>query len=105
MTGDYLLSMQIEEAVEAGELPPPAYEHRFHPVRRWRFDWAWPDRMVALEYEGGTWDHGRHTRPLGYTADCTKYSEAAILGWTVVRATLDMAKDGTAMALLKRALA
>lgn len=23
-------------------------EFRFHPKRCWRFDWAWPEHMVAL---------------------------------------------------------
>lgn len=30
------------------------HEHRFHPDRMWRFDFAWPDRKVAIEFQGGT---------------------------------------------------
>ena len=25
----------------------------FHPVRRWRFDHAWPTQMIAVEIHGG----------------------------------------------------
>ena len=25
-----------------GDLPGPVPEYRFHPTRRWRFDYAWP---------------------------------------------------------------
>ena len=47
-------------------LAAPIREHRFAPPRRWRFDYAWPDRRLALEVEGGTWTGGRHVRGRGY---------------------------------------
>jgi len=60
-------------------------EFRFHKVRRWRFDFAWPDELVALEIEGGVWSGGRHTNPKGFIADCEKYNTALCLGWAVIR--------------------
>jgi hypothetical protein len=36
-------------------------------------------------------------------ADCEKYSQAAILGWMVVRATTTMIRDGLAIMLLESA--
>jgi very-short-patch-repair endonuclease len=90
--------------VRALKLPQPVYEFRFMPPRRFRFDFAWPDNKVAVEVEGGIWNGGRHVRGNGYENDCKKYSEAAILGWKVIRATGKMIKDGTAIELLKRAL-
>lgn len=62
-------------------------EHRFHPDRKWRFDFAWPEFKVALECEGGVYTHGRHTRGTGFTKDCEKYSTAAAMGWRVLRFT------------------
>ena len=88
---------------EAG-LPLPIREYCFHPSRRWRFDWAWLDYRVALEWEGGTWSGGRHVRGKGYEEDCRKYSEAAILGWRVLRVTTAMLDRGEVVDLLKRAL-
>lgn len=64
-------------------------EYRFHPVRKWRFDYAVPSLMVALEVEGGCWVGGRHTRGAGFKADMEKYNTAATLGWTVLRCTPD----------------
>ena len=90
--------------IRALRLPVPEREYRFMPPRRFRFDFAWPDQMVALETEGGTWVLGRHNRGTGYESDCIKYSEAAIRGWKVIRATGKMIKDGTAIELLTRAL-
>lgn len=79
-------------------------ELRFDEARRWRFDFAWPDLLVALEVEGATWTAGRHTRGAGYEADCEKYDEAAIRGWMVIRVTTDMVDDGRAASLIVRAL-
>ncbi len=60
-------------------------EHRFHSIRRWRFDFAHLKHKVAIEIEGGIWTKGRHTRGKGYLKDCEKYNEAQILGWKVLR--------------------
>ncbi len=84
---------------------PPLREYRFAPPRRWRFDLAWPPRWLAVEVEGGTWSAGRHTRAAGYRADVEKYNAAALAGWTVLRVTADMVRDGTGAALVAAALA
>lgn len=66
-------------------LPMPELEHRFHPERRWRVDFAWPDFKVAVEVEGAVWTRGRHTRPLGFFRDCEKYNHLALAGWFLLR--------------------
>lgn len=80
-------------------------EFRFHQVRKWRFDYAFPEHKVALEVEGGVWTGGRHTSSAGFLRDMEKYNTAAVMGWRVVRttpselytrATLDMLRDITA---------
>ena len=61
-------------------------EHRFAaPSRQWRLDFAWPDRKVAIEIEGGVWSRGRHVRPKGFIDDCEKYNAATLNGWRVYR--------------------
>lgn len=66
-------------------LPEPVAEHRFHDRRRWRFDYAWPDHLVALEVDGGVWQQGRHNRAAGYRRDLEKLNTAASFGWRVLR--------------------
>ena len=73
-------------------------EYRFHPDRRWRFDFADPARKIAVECEGGTWTGGRHVRGDGFQKDCEKYNEAARLGWRVFRFTKGMISSGDAIA-------
>ena len=82
----------------------PQTEYRFHPVRKWRFDGAYPDRRIAYEVEGGTWSNGRHTRGAGYRGDCEKYNEAVAMGWQVYRFTADMVTDGSALAIIEKAV-
>lgn len=93
------------EAICVGlNLPKPVQEYQFCPGRKWRFDWAWPEYKVSLEIEGGVWIKGRHTRGLGYTKDLEKYSEAAILGWCVIRVTPKQMNNLEATELVARAL-
>ena len=79
-------------------------EYRFHPTRRWRFDFAWRVEGVAVEIEGGTYVHGRHTRGEGFAQDCEKYNAAAILGWKVLRFTEEEVNDWSAIETLQQAL-
>lgn len=94
----------IVSLCRAAGLPEPVPEYRFHPKRRWRFDYAWPLQKLALEIEGGIWTEGRHTRGAGALADLEKYSEAAILGWRIIyctpgnRATVGMDRVRRALA-------
>jgi hypothetical protein len=67
---------------------PYKREVQFHRGRKWRFDFSWPNIMVALEVEGGVWmARGGHTTGNGYTDNCEKYNEALFDGWRVFRIT------------------
>jgi hypothetical protein len=81
------LEWQFETLWRETGYPMPSPEYRFHPKRRWRFDYAWSDAKIAIECEGGTWGNGRHNRGKGYAADCEKYNQAILLGWRVLRFT------------------
>lgn len=82
------LAMTIELRLLAVFGRKPEGEYRFHPERRWRFDFAYPDLKIAVEAEGGVFGHGRHTRGMGYVKDCEKYNQAVLLGWRVFRYTI-----------------
>jgi len=62
-------------------------EHKFHPEHKWRFDFAVPTAMLALEIEGGIWIRGRHSRGAGMIVDMAKYNTATSLGWKLIRVT------------------
>lgn len=86
-------------------LPEPVQEHRFHPTRRWRFDYAWPHIKVALEIEGGAWTNGRHNRATGFLADMEKYNAATVLGWQLLRVTPSKLYTPYMLELLRQVLA
>jgi len=68
-------------------------QYRFHPPRKWMFDFAWPKHKIALEVEGGTWTGGRHTSGKGFMNDCEKYNHATIMGWKVLRVVTNWIVD------------
>ena len=83
-------------------------EFVFAPPRNWRADFLVVDRKFAsvlIEVDGGTWAGGRHTTGAGFAADCEKLNEATLLGYRVLRVTPAMVDDGSALALVERALA
>ena len=65
--------------------PKLVREYKFHPDRRWKFDFCLPNNKLAIEIEGGVWVQGRHNRGQGFVNDCEKYMEAQLLGWVVYR--------------------
>jgi len=79
-------------------------QYKFHPTRKWPFDFAFVDIELAVECEGGVYVQGRHTRGIGFTDDCEKYNEALLLGWRVLRVTTAQVKNGQALGWIKRAL-
>jgi len=78
-------------------------EYRFCK-RRWRFDYAIPDKKIAIEIEGGVWISGRHNRASGFLKDMEKYNTATILGWRVLRFTPEEFANGEAFKYIKKLL-
>ena len=98
-------SMEFDELLRYSGLHP-VYEYRFHPVRKWRFDFSFPDKKLAVEFEGGIWgaSAGRHNRGSGFLKDCEKYNEAAILGWRIIRITDLHVRNGQGLKWVLQAL-
>jgi very-short-patch-repair endonuclease len=86
------------------KVPQPVTEYRFHPTRKWRFDYAWPEKSLALEVDGGGFVQGRHSRGLGIQRDCEKMNEAAVHGWRVLRVTPRHVDNGQALAWVQEML-
>ena len=57
-------------------------EYRFHPTRRWRFDFAWPQLMLAVEIDGFGYGHLSQT---AIDNQNEKANAAIELGWHVLR--------------------
>jgi len=79
----------------------PVREFRFHPERKWRADFAFPESRVLVEIEGVG---GRHQMIGGFVKDAEKYNAAAVLGYRVLRYTTRMVLSGEAIEQVKEAL-
>jgi very-short-patch-repair endonuclease len=79
-------------------------EYRFHPTRKWRFDYAFPAHKTAVEVDGGLWIQGRHNRPKGYINDMEKFNTAASMGWVVLKFTPDELYKSATLNLIKLTL-
>jgi len=82
-------------------VPVPVPEFKFHPTRKWRIDWCWPDQRIGLEVDGGIWHAGRHTRGAGWLKDTEKLNAAAVLGFRMLRATPQQMATGEILTTLQ----
>lgn len=62
-------------------------EFKFCDGRKFRADYAIPEKMILIEFEGIISKKSRHTTITGYSKDCIKYNLAAVLGYRVLRYT------------------
>lgn len=79
-------------------------EWPFHPTRKWRFDYAFPEYKVAVEIDGGLWTGGRHSGGMGQKKDLEKLNAAAELGWLVLHYTPAERLDGSALLQIFRTI-
>ena len=88
-------------------LPEPVREYRFaweSLKRKWRFDFSYPEKLVAIEVEGGAYSGGRHTRGAGFEGDLEKYANATAMGWRVLRVGSNLIKSGDAVEIIGQLL-
>lgn len=88
-------------------VPQPVAEHRFHPVRRWRLDYAWPDQQVGLEVDGGAFvaQGGRHGRGVGFLRDLEKRNALALAGWLTLHVVPRQLATRETVMMIREALA
>lgn len=103
-SGPSVLEARFAQHLLALKLPVACTEYQFHPIRKWRFDFAWPEYRLAVEIEGGVLSRGRHVRPQGFTNDCEKYNQATQMGWRVLRFTSADIRSGAAIEMVQNIL-
>ncbi len=109
--------LELEEGIRRAGLPPVEREVKFHPTRKWRLDFAWPEWKVAIEYQGGLFagakkgmkdewkDRASHRSLAGTLRDHWKGNEAQVLGWVVILANAQTVVTGQVVGWAERALA
>jgi hypothetical protein len=104
---------RFAQYLELGGFGPVLREHRFHPSRRWRFDFFLPRQGscgIAFEYDGiyggPTGDESTvgHNSVAGIMRDSEKANEAQAMGIPVYRVNAGSINDGSAFELVARVL-
>jgi len=62
----------------------PQQQYRFSPTRKFRADFAWPDKKLIVEVDGFGGGHQMNWR---LAADHERQNHAVELGWRVLRYT------------------
>ena len=104
---------QLEETLvlhlmAAGLWPRCVRELRFAPPRRFRFDFAFPHEMLAVECQGGVWRRsgkGAHTGGTAMENEFEKNNVAVEAGWRVLKYTMKEIQSGEAIQQIERILA
>ena len=99
------LESELALFLRINEFPEWETEYKFHPKRRWRIDFAWPEQRVALEVQGGIhMAKSGHNTAAGITRDCEKANEAVVTGWKVLHVTREQIENGSAINWLRQIL-
>lgn len=95
--GELALQAQLRK------LPGWVREYKFHPRRKWLFDFANPAVRLAVEIDGGSATQG-HGQVSSRERDYLKQNEAIAHGWRVLRGSTRQAEDGRLLEYIKRCL-
>jgi len=78
------LEVKVARLIRASALPLPERQFEVRAgVRRYRLDFAWPQRRVALEADG----RRTHSDAAAFQRDRNRWSALAARGWLVLFAT------------------
>jgi len=99
------LEDQLEFQLKSVKITGFTREYKFHPKRRWRLDFAWVDKKIGVEVEGGIWlPRSGHNTGVGISRDVEKGNSLTLLGWKLIRVTGKMIKNGEALNLIESIL-
>jgi very-short-patch-repair endonuclease len=77
-------------------------EVRFHPLRRWLWDFTLPEHRIAIEIQGAIWAgrKGGHTGGKGMQRDMDKRNAGAMLAWCLLTFSTQDISRGRAKAFI-----
>ena len=85
-------------------LPVPEREYRFAPPRRYRADFAYPEKKILVEVQGGIYTSGAHSRGVGLERDYEKLNLAQLNGFRVFQFSRKMIESGVAVNMIEEVL-
>lgn len=94
-SGPSELELMFAKQLSVLQFQPPIREYRFMENRDFRFDYAWPDRKIAVEVQGMV--HRIRSR---FLSDVEKLAMAQIYGWRVLLVAGQDVRSGRAVSWL-----
>jgi very-short-patch-repair endonuclease len=76
----------------------PLRQYQFHPKRKYRADFALPEKKLIVEVNGGTWmKKSGHNTGIGIQRDYEKSNCAQMMGYTYLQYTRKEVDSGSAI--------
>ena len=72
-------------------------QYQFCPTRKWKADFAWPDRKLIVEIDGQV-----HRIKERFAADIERHNWLALNGWMHLRFSTKMVKSGEAIDTIRK---
>jgi very-short-patch-repair endonuclease len=90
-------------------LPEPTREFKAIQGRRFKWDFAYPDKKILIEVQGDIWagrrgEQSGHTSGTGLTRDYEKNNLAILNGWKVLYFSGEMVMSGYAVRVIEEVL-
>jgi len=98
------LEAELALQIKALGLPEPIREYQAIKGRKFRFDFAWVERKLLVEVNGGTYAKGAHSTGRGIARDYEKANLAVLQGWRVLSFDGKAIKSGEAVEVIRQAL-
>ena len=98
------LEAELALQIRALDLPEPIREYPAIKGRKFRFDFAWVERKLLVEVNGGTYTKGAHSTGRGIARDYEKANLAVLQGWRVLTFDGKSVKSGEAVEVIRKAL-
>ncbi len=90
----------LAEQIAAAGLPAPVREFKYVHGRRFRLDFAWPDRMIGVEVQGMV-----HRIKKRFEADIEKRALGLLAGWRIMEVSGASIRSGQAVKWIGEMLA
>lgn len=98
------LELTLLQQIRQAGLPEPARQLKLIEGREWSWDFVYPENMITIEVQGGTWGLGAHSSGAGIARDCEKNNAAAMACWCCLAFTVDQIRSGYALDTIRKAL-
>ena len=98
------LEAELAMQIKALDLPEPIREYQAIKGRKFRWDFAWLERKLLVEVNGGTYTQGAHSTGRGIARDYEKANLATLDGWRVLMFDGKAVKSGEAVETIRKAL-